>query len=137
MRMSSCIWIRGDDALAAQSLRVAASRGPDLGRGQRVPLRKASASRLHEVLIFGGVNASARKASASRLHEWVCHMVLGYHVIIGAYGFWLPNDPRKSWSDFVGSWDLFRFGKATTTTETRSLAGRRMIGPCECRPKRR
>jgi REP element-mobilizing transposase RayT len=50
-------------------------------------------------------------------------VVLGYHVIIGAYGFWLPNDPRRSWSDFVGSWDLFRFGRATTTTETRSLAG--------------
>ncbi len=49
-------------------------------------------------------------------------MVLGYHVIFGAYGFWLPNDPRGSWSDFVESWDLFRYGPATTTTETRSLA---------------
>jgi hypothetical protein len=28
-------------------------------------------------------------------------MILGYHVIFGAYGFWLPNDPRGSWSDFV------------------------------------
>src|SRR5437660_4713047 len=40
-------------------------------------------------------------------------MVLGYHVIFGAYGFWLPNDPRGSWSDFVGSWELYRFGAAT------------------------
>ena len=51
-------------------------------------------------------------------------MVLGYHVIIGAYGFWLPNDPRGSWSEFVGAWDLFRAGgRATFTTATRSLAG--------------
>ena len=40
-------------------------------------------------------------------------MVHGYHVILGAYGFWLPNDPRGSWSDFVGKWELVRFGKAT------------------------
>jgi REP element-mobilizing transposase RayT len=49
-------------------------------------------------------------------------MVLGYHVIFSASGFWLPNDPRGSWSDFVGSWELFRFGPATKTTERRSLA---------------
>jgi len=30
-------------------------------------------------------------------------MVLGTHLILTAYGFWLPNDPRGSWSDFVGS----------------------------------
>lgn len=30
-------------------------------------------------------------------------MVLAYHVIFGAYGFWLPNDPRGSWSKFVAS----------------------------------
>lgn len=51
-------------------------------------------------------------------------MIQASHVIFGAYGFWLPNDPRGSWSDFVGSWDLFRHGPATKTTETRSLAGR-------------
>ncbi len=51
-------------------------------------------------------------------------MVIGYHVIFGAYGFWLPNDPRGSWSDFVGSWELFRHGGATKTTETCSLAYR-------------
>jgi REP element-mobilizing transposase RayT len=49
-------------------------------------------------------------------------MIVGYHVIFGAYGFWLPNDPRGSWSDFVGSWELFRFGPATKTDERRSLA---------------
>jgi len=51
-------------------------------------------------------------------------MVNAYHVIFGAYGFWLPNDPRGSWSDFVGSWELFRYGPATKTTETASLAYR-------------
>ncbi|MFO8012379.1 MAG: transposase [Phycisphaerae bacterium] len=49
-------------------------------------------------------------------------MVLAFHVIFNAYGFWLPNDPRGSWSDFVGAWELVRFGKATTVTTTRSLA---------------
>jgi REP element-mobilizing transposase RayT len=49
-------------------------------------------------------------------------MIVGYHVIFGAYGFWLPNDPRGSWSTFVGSWELFRYGSATKTTDRRSLA---------------
>jgi REP element-mobilizing transposase RayT len=49
-------------------------------------------------------------------------MVLGSHVILSFYGFWLPNDPRGSWSDFVGAWDLFRFGKATKLTDVRSVA---------------
>jgi len=44
-------------------------------------------------------------------------MVHGYHVILCAYGFWLPNDPRGSWSDFVGKWELVRFGKATRGLE--------------------
>lgn len=48
--------------------------------------------------------------------------MIGVHLIFGAYGFWLPNDPRGSWSDFVGSWDLFRYGAATTVNDTRSHA---------------
>ena len=51
-------------------------------------------------------------------------MILGYHLIITAYGFWLPNDPRGSWSDFVGSWELLRFGPATKTSCRQSLASR-------------
>jgi REP element-mobilizing transposase RayT len=50
-------------------------------------------------------------------------MILAYHAIFTAYGFWLPNDPRGSWSDFVGSWELFRFGPATKVTTRRSVAG--------------
>jgi len=49
-------------------------------------------------------------------------MILAYHVVFGAYGFWLPNDPRGSWSEFVGSWELLRFGKATKTEERQSVA---------------
>jgi REP element-mobilizing transposase RayT len=49
-------------------------------------------------------------------------VIVGYHVIFSTYGFWLPNDPRGSWSEFVRSWELFRFGPATKTTERRSLA---------------
>jgi len=52
-------------------------------------------------------------------------MILGSHVIISAYGFWLPNDPRGSWSDFVGSWELFRFGKATKVDTHHSLASQK------------
>ena len=49
-------------------------------------------------------------------------MFLGAHLILSAYGFWLPNDPRGSWSDFVASWELLRFGKATKVSTTRSVA---------------
>ena len=52
-------------------------------------------------------------------------MVRGFHIIFSAYGFWLPNDPRGSWSDFVGAWDLFlAAGQATKTDERRSVAGK-------------
>jgi REP element-mobilizing transposase RayT len=51
-------------------------------------------------------------------------MVLAYHVVISAYGFWLPNDPRGSWSEFVRRWELFRFGPASKTDERRSVAGK-------------
>lgn len=47
-----------------------------------------------------------------------------YHLIITAYGFWLPNDPRGSWSQWVRAWQLLRFGPATRTNERRSVARR-------------
>jgi REP element-mobilizing transposase RayT len=49
--------------------------------------------------------------------------VQAYHVIFTAYGFWLPNDPRGSWSDFVRAWELRRFGPATKVNTRRSVAG--------------
>ena len=51
-------------------------------------------------------------------------MILGYHVIFTAYGFWLPNDPRGSWSKFVAAWHLFRYGPATKTNTRRSVAAK-------------
>ena len=50
--------------------------------------------------------------------------VLAYHLIVTNYGFWLPNDPRGSWSEFVRAWELQAFGPATKTVERRSLARR-------------
>ncbi|CAN5389109.1 hypothetical protein BH10PLA2_BH10PLA2_12930 [soil metagenome] len=44
-------------------------------------------------------------------------MVHAYHLIWGTYGFWMPNDPRGSWSDFVASWELARFGKTSKTID--------------------
>jgi REP element-mobilizing transposase RayT len=49
-------------------------------------------------------------------------MIRAYHIILSAYGFWLPNDPRGSWSDFVGAWELLRFGKASKVTTRKNLA---------------
>jgi REP element-mobilizing transposase RayT len=48
-------------------------------------------------------------------------MVHGYHVIMGTYGFWLPNDPRGSWSAFVGAWELLRFGTTTRSIDRAEL----------------
>jgi REP element-mobilizing transposase RayT len=51
-------------------------------------------------------------------------MVLASHIVVTCYGFWLPNDPRGSWSDFVRSWELFWFGGPATKTNARfSSAG--------------
>jgi REP element-mobilizing transposase RayT len=59
-------------------------------------------------------------------------MVHGYHVILCAYGFWLPNDPRGSWSEFVGNWELVRFGRTTRALPRRSLAE---LTPAELRQR--
>ena len=70
------------------------------------------------------MNSGSRGDTIAAVRGFAMRPVLGYHVIFSAYGFWLPNDPRGSWSDFVGSWDLFRAGgRATLTTATRSQAG--------------
>ena len=49
-------------------------------------------------------------------------MVLGHHLTLSTYGFWLPNDPRGSWSEYVGSQALLRFGRATRVHTRRSVA---------------
>lgn len=50
--------------------------------------------------------------------------VLAYHAIFSTYGFWLPNDPRGSGSDYVASPALRPFGPATKTDSRRSVADR-------------
>jgi len=61
-------------------------------------------------------------------------MVLGYHVLLGMFGFWLHNDPRRSWSDFVRSWERYRSDEqATKTDERRSVAHttpNTLVGAC-------
>ena len=47
-------------------------------------------------------------------------MIHGYHVVMTMYGFWLPNNPRGSWSDFVRKWELARFGDATQNIERKN-----------------
>ena len=50
-------------------------------------------------------------------------MVVAYHSTFCAYGFWLPNDPRGSWSDYVRSWDLYyAAGGGTECGARRSVA---------------
>ncbi|MGC8625848.1 MAG: hypothetical protein ACP5VQ_11380, partial [Phycisphaerae bacterium] len=44
-------------------------------------------------------------------------VIIAWHIVVCAYGFWLPNDPRGSGSQYVGSDDLFRVaGRATPVT---------------------
>jgi hypothetical protein len=45
--------------------------------------------------------------------------VIAYHLILTNYGFWLPNDPRGSWSEFVRSWEIFLAGGVATKRDTR------------------
>jgi hypothetical protein len=49
-------------------------------------------------------------------------MVRWYHLVLTAYGFWLPNDPRGSWSQYVGSREIFYHGPATKIADKRSRA---------------
>ena len=49
-----------------------------------------------------------------------------WHLVFGMYGFWLPNDPRGSWSTFVGNKSLYlKFGPATKVDTRQSIAGQR------------
>ena len=45
--------------------------------------------------------------------------IRAYHLILTCYGFWLPNDPRGSWSDFVRSIELHRVGGPATKINTK------------------
>jgi len=49
-------------------------------------------------------------------------VILAQHAIFSMYGFWLPNDPRGSGSDYIAVWDLFRYGAATKVATRHSVA---------------
>jgi hypothetical protein len=51
-------------------------------------------------------------------------MVVANHLILTNYGFWLPNNPRGSWSEFVRSWELFLAGGPATKIESRRSVAR-------------
>lgn len=51
-------------------------------------------------------------------------MILAFHAIFSMYGFWMPNDPRGSGSEYVAVWDLYRYGGATKVSTRRSVASR-------------
>lgn len=51
-------------------------------------------------------------------------MVVGYHCIFSTYGFWLPNDPRGSWSDCVRAWELAAYGGPAKVNTRQSRAGK-------------
>jgi REP element-mobilizing transposase RayT len=51
-------------------------------------------------------------------------MILAFHSIFSMYGFWMPNDPRGSGSDYVAVWELFRYGRATKVRTRHSVAAK-------------
>jgi REP element-mobilizing transposase RayT len=64
-----------------------------------------------------------REAPAATPGRYIFGVVIAYHVILSAYGFWLPNDPRGSWSTEVWAAHLRPFGPATKVMTHHSLAG--------------
>lgn len=65
-----------------------------------------------------------RSRSIETRRFWILSdiMVVGHHLIFSTYGFWLPNDPRGSWTEFVASWELLSHGAATKSDGRRSVA---------------
>jgi REP element-mobilizing transposase RayT len=51
--------------------------------------------------------------------------VIGFHIIMCFYGFWLPNDERGSGSDWVRNKSLLKYGPANPVDGSRSVAGKR------------
>ncbi len=44
--------------------------------------------------------------------------MLAAHIVFGCHSFWMPNDPRGSWSVYVGSQKLYDFGGGATKVDT-------------------
>jgi len=64
-------------------------------------------------------------------------MIVGYHIIIEMYGFMLTNDSRASWSQFVGSWELYRYGRITKFIQRRSLVYNEIDSSCRLSTKQK
>src|SRR5438045_3580445 len=47
--------------------------------------------------------------------------VIAYHILFGAYGVWLPNDPRGSMSKYVFATRLQPFGPPLPVRENTSV----------------
>ena len=48
--------------------------------------------------------------------------MIASHLVFGAYGFWLPNDPRGSWSTYLRNRKLLDYGDIVPVQTTRSVA---------------
>jgi hypothetical protein len=89
---------------------VAVNPGPQAGRRER-----------HVDAAVPGSQAG----SALTIFSRSCIMgrpVIAYHIIFGAYGFWLPNDPRGSQSKYVFAPRLSLFGPPTRVREDTRLS---------------
>ena len=115
-------------------------RGGRLGRRVR---------RTGEIMLASGFTppaAGARVARRAYIWQITCHIIrictnmvtpinqpkpekepiIAWHLVMCMYGFWLPNDPRGSWSHYVGSKSLYDLGgPATGGQHRRSVAAMR------------
>jgi REP element-mobilizing transposase RayT len=64
-----------------------------------------------------------RRGCYEQYKTWkVTTMAIAWHLTFGMYGFWLPNDPRGSWSDYVFAKHLYAFGGAAKVNTRHSRA---------------
>jgi REP element-mobilizing transposase RayT len=57
-------------------------------------------------------------------------------LIFTAYGFWLPNDPRGSGSDYIRNWEILRFGLPTEVNVRVSVAHKKHDKKARLRAKK-
>lgn len=74
--------------------------------------------------------------SRKKRERYVPDEVIAFHVILGVYGFWLPNDPRGSKSRFVWADHLKQFGDATYVETNESVAAAKHDAAKRTRAKR-
>ena len=92
----------------------------EAGENRKIAV-KVIDNRGNELLVVKELDYARRERRGLRNRKGT-GMILAYHSIFGMYGFWLPNDPRGSGSDYIASWELFRYGAARKTDSRRSVA---------------